>query len=458
MFASTLLAGTTTGVIDNGYALGLKSGTTCEAVTLADISSYCMVSAGIGSGSSGSAVSGWNTSLVVPGEVRVDICLPVYESTSIWDRAGSKPWQPQSLTEDIYIGVQEIGSGEAVEWGCLGCLGTDTSPAGLYIHCRLDTTLAYFEAGHAATHGIPSPFLDETPSSFNVPNGTVMNQHSSANPAPEPPLMTTAQAMFGNNSWLATVGSFLDLVDATGGGNYSEYSPFVQLVCQMRPLVNSADYFQGTTYDFCDLGQYDLAGFDSPAAFFGAHVRSFFSIFELAEKARAVFNTGAFFANDYILTAALDQAYGYAYERDNLTTSIYGWDGVQTLPVVPVVSTAGKAVISLIIALQAISVLLIVAYSYKARVWTKTLDALAMARIGAQLSRTDPDEGGPLGVEPISRAKRDKLLRRDGMIDTCSSGPTAHAARRREEDNELGLMPPPYTPRTREAGQGEASS
>lgn len=457
MFASTMQAGSTTGVVNNGYALGLKSGTTCKSATVQEVSASCISAAGLGSSSE---TSGWNTSLVIPGQVRVDICLPVHEPTTIWDRADAFPWQPQLASEDIYIGIQELNHSQyGYSWGCSGCLGTSTSPAGLYVHCQANTTLAYFQLGNMSTRGVPSPFLDETPSSFVIPNGSATVQNHPSGAEPPAPLMAAAQAMFGVDSWLAMVGRFLDLVDSVAPANQTAYVPFVQLLCQTRPLSNAEDYFTGTFYDPCDDSQYGYGGDEPPAEFFGAHVRAFFSIFQQAEKGRAVLNTGTFFANSYLLSASRDGAYTGAPTSDSLANAIHRYDGLETLPVVPVVSAAALAAVSALAGLQGAGVLLLLGYAYSARVWTRTLDAFAMVRVGAQLTRLGADGPGALGVGAVGAASKRKLWARDGLIDTTvvAPGPGPHAPAARAEDGvELGLLPPPYSPRGLEPEQGAA--
>lgn len=453
MFASALPAGSTTGVVNNGFALGLKSGTTCEAVTVEEVSVNCIDAAGLGTSST---ARGWNTSLVIPGQVRVDICLPVYESPSIWDRADSfLPWQPQTASEDIYIGIQELNSSQfnGNFWGCSSCLGTNIDPAGLYLHCQANTTLAYFQLGNLSTNGVPSPFLNETPSSFDIPSGDGSSPSYSTDTKPQAPLMAAAQAMFGTDSWLATVGSFLDLTGPDDNANLTAYAPFAHLLCQMRPLVNAGGYFTETIDDFCNLNFDRLGRYETPAELFASHVRAFFYIFEFPEKARAVINTG-FFANSYILNAARDEANSHYSATRNLSNAIYRYDGLQTRPVVPVVSTAALVVVSILVALQAAGVLLLLAYLYSARVWTRTLDAFAMVRIGAQLARLDMDAPGALGVGGVSRTRRRKLWERDGLIDTSLAAPRSRLVppRRAEDGVELGLLPPPYSPRSDGSG------
>lgn len=455
MFASSVQAGSTTGLVNNGYALGLKSGTTCKAVTVEEVTSSCITAAHLG----GSGTSrGWNTSLVIPGQVRVDICLPVYESTSIWDRAGSPSWQPQTVSEDIYIGVQELNDSntQLSDWDCSGCLGTNTSPAGLYIYCQANTTLAYFQLGNMSTDGVPSPFLNDTPSTFSIPKRSVSSIYDSDDIEPQAPLMTASQAMFGNDSWLAMVGSLLNLTDSIASADLPALTPLTRLLCQMQPLANAAFYFSAKYYEPCYIMAYDLEREKSPAQFLGSYVRAFFSIFQSLAKARAVLNTGTFFANDAILAAATSRATVYDAEYNKL----YRYDGLATRPVVPVVSTTALAAVSALVALQCLGVLLLLACAYSARVWTRTLDAFAVARVGAQLARLDADGPGALGVGAVSEARARKLWARDGLIDTRLAAAAGAAAGAGEEDGvfELGLLPPPYSPRDHEPGSSDAAA
>lgn len=447
MFASTLKAGTSTGFAANGYALGLKSGAICEQVSADEVSTQCSLAAGEPGGD-----TGWNTSLFISEQLRVDVCLPISASTNTWKVDDTFPWQPHDFHEDMYISLQEQTQPDGFvfsSWGCggsiSGCLGAAT---GLFVHCQSNTTLAYFQLGNTSSKGAPSPFLNKTSSTFVVPNGNTSLEEY--NQSPQGPLMSTAQAMFGNDSWFAQISSLPE--DGLGTQNQTWYT-VLQLLCHTLPLSNAGDYFEGETTDFCTFADFAYISNYSPSELLAAIVRHFFSFFDQPWTARAALNTGAFFANDYLLSAALANA-----EGRNTTNIVYRYDGIETRPVIPVVSVPALIVVSLLIGLQVIAILLLLAYIYSTRVWTKTLDAFAMIRIGAQLARLDAAAGpSRLGVRSMSGRKLANLWQRDGLIDTKIVIAAAEAQSRAQDGVELGMLPPPYTARGREAESGEAS-
>lgn len=89
-------------------------------------------------------------------------------------------------------------------------------------------------------------------------------------------------------------------------------------------------------------------------------------------------------------------------------------------------------------------------YIYSKRVWTKFLEALAMASLGAQLAELHvPNSGGlgsgSLGVIATPYSILQRLWKMDGLIDPRivhrNTGPLA------VEDHEMTALPPPYAPR-----------
>lgn len=467
MFASTMKAGTTTGFAANGYALGIKSGAMCEQVSADEVSTQCTIAASEPIGD-----SGWNTSLFIPGQLRVDICLPISASTSTWKAGDTFPWQPRDVHEDMYISLQEQTKPDGYtfnSWGCggakPGCLGAGT---GLHVHCQSNTTMAYFQLGNTSSKGVPSPFLNETSSSFVIPSGNTSLEKY--NKPPQGPLMSTAQAMFGNDSWFAQIGAVLEEAPDLGTQNQTWYT-LLQLLCHTLPLRNAGDYFAGETTDFCTFTSYAYMANYSPSELLAPIVRNFFSFFDQPWTARASLNTGAFFANDYLLSAALANA-----EGRNTTNILYRYDGIETRPVIPVVSTPALIAVSVLIGLQVLAMLLLLAYVYSTRVWTKTLDALAMVRIGAQLANFLVDANGPvqvgeggrrLGASSMSGRKLANLWERDGLIDTkkiviaaaAAAAAAREAAQPQAQDGrgvELGMLPPP--PYYSASGREEAES
>lgn len=437
MHASTLRAGSSIGSYYKNkfgaYTLGLKSGTRCEAISAQEVEEQCLRSTD--TGSLPSAARGWNTSVAIEGELRVDICYPQLEG-SPWEAADASPWKPINFTEHLYIGLTDSES----TWGCpswsedCGYAGTDD---GLYLHCQADSMMSFFEIGSSRTKGVPSRFLDEMPSGFDIPRGRDLSSRSDPTGGYMGPLKTATMAMFGNDSFLHT----LNNVMADSEPVNTTSNSVLTMLCGMRPLGN-IDIFSRDTTGSCTGPRYGLKGVDwyTPSERFSWLVRDFFRSFYTHKLARATLNTATFYANSALLTQMNE---GSASRTQDYKRASAESDERM---VVPVLSLAAIVTISILIALQVVCVVILVAYIYSSRVWTLTLDALAMARVGAQLSALDvflvPRETGTLGTARLNPRAAKQLDQIDGLVG--STALTGH------HDIEMATMPPPYAPRGEE--------
>lgn len=475
MFAASLQAGSTTGYAPNGYALGLQSGAHCVRSSPSEVSSNCARAA--------AESGGWNTSIFIPEEVRIDICLPNSQNGSFWGGVnGSSPWKPYNFVEDMYIGIQEEENTDGDiygDWGLSGTLSTSSDDyyAGelgtgttLLVHCQLNTNLSYFLLGNDSSNGVPSPFLDELPSDFTVPGG-VYNDDTSLYFTPGMgPLMTTAQALFGDNSWF-------DMIDSIASDSLDNTTELIllRLICQAIPL-QQASYFTDVT----SLGDTPLGGWcsngtlsntvesRSAAANFANLVRHFFYIFDIPRLGRAALNTGAFFANDNLLSSALPYDVDIEANHTNPHNNhLYHYDSYKTEPRIPIATTPVFVAVTVLIAIQVLGILALLAIIYSTPVWTHTLDALALAGLGAQLAERDVFRSpgtwdGPLRPSEADSVSRAKLFRMDGLIDltSSSSNSTVRVCGGSGENNhqvELGNLPPPYAASGEEPGRRSAS-
>lgn len=269
--------------------------------------------------------------------------------------------------------------------------------------------------------------------------------------------MSTAQALFGDDTWFALANTILQQEAAPTNATMLAYW---DLICHYMPLRN-AIYFASSRFSaFCPppgTAPPNLYHIDTFADGLAYIVRDFLYIFADPYKAEAALNTGAFFANNYTLAQALVAA-GVG---DANKSTVYSWDGLQTDPVVPVLSHRATIAISVLVALQAVVVLLLLLYIYTRRVWTRSLDALAIATLGAQLAELHIRDGGgsasgPLGVLVVPEARRQRLWKMDGAINPKivhrNTGPSA------AEDIEMTALPPPYAPRGHRPASGEVRS
>lgn len=462
MFASSIQAGSTTGYAPNGYALALQSGAKCMAASPEDVSSNCTQAS--------QSPQGWSTSMFIPEELRIDICLPspsYGNYGSFWGSVeSSSPWTPYKPVEHVYIGIQEQTNedGDIFDsWGYSGTLddilyggelGTQTT---LWVHCQLDTALSYFLLGNDSTNGIPSLLLEELPSDFSIPTGNTEAGTSEG----IGPLMATAQALFGSGTWFDTINSLVNnTID-----NTTEYA-LVQLLCQSIPLQQASYFTQSTTIDtYCDteflLNRLMLG---SPNANLADLVRRFFYTFDIPRIGRAALNTGAFFANDKLLSAALP--YQISSSTSDYFNTITHFARYNTESSMPIVTTTAFVVVTVLIVIQVLAICALLIYIYSTRVWTHTLDALALAGLGAQLAERDvfhypegstwaDSSSGPLRPSEVDATAREKLFHMDGLIDV-----TGHSMLRNRDHQqpqqqvELGNLPPPYVASQQREGQG----
>lgn len=440
MHASALTAGSSIGSYywnDFGaYTLGLKSGTRCEAISAQVVEEQCLRSTN--NGSLPSAAQGWNTSLEIQKELRVDICYPALE-TSPWQAADASPWKPISFTEHLYIGIRD----QVSSWDCSGSLGSSYCGyqgiyQGLYLDCQADSMMSFFELGSARTKGVPSRFLEELPSGFDIPRD---RGYGSSRIDPDEytdyigPLKTAALAMFGNDSWFDTLNLVMADIEVANITNGTALA----MLCQMIPLGN-IDIFGRDEY--CDEARYrdEFPYYYTSSEIFSSLVRSFFQSFRTRKLARATLNTATFFANNATLSGMNDSP-----NWESQDTKYVSEESDERM-LVPVLSVAAIATISIFIALQVACIVILLVYIYSSRVWTLTLDSLAIARVGAQLSALDvfliPRETGTLGTAQLNSRAAKQLDQIDGLVGSTSL--TGH------HDIEMATMPPPYAPRGEE--------
>lgn len=464
MFAASLQAGSTSGYAPYAYALGLQSGAKCVAAGPDDVASNCTRAA--------AESNGWNTSIFMEHQIRIDICVPSSGNNDpFWGSVnGSSPWKPYNFVEDMYIGIQEQRDTDGYmydSWGQSGTqedydeddeLGTGTT---LWAHCQLNTDLSYFLLGNDSSNGVPSPFLDELPSDFVAPSDVTDGDVYWSSPGLGP-LMTTAQALFGSGSWFDLLSTVVNDNASTVADNTTGFV-ILNFLCQSMPL-SQASYFTTSTAlpSWCDsIANED---FNTMSANL---LRAFFAIFDIPRLGRAALNTGAFFTNDYLLSSALPS--GFYFETANTEyNSLYHFDSYITAPRIPVASTATFVVVTILIAIQALAILALVAVIYSVPVWTHTLDALALAGLGAQLAeRVVFHSAGSWGADTLRPSEvdadaRKELFGLDGLIDltggqqqTPSNSSTDRSVGGNGNGTNRGVemenLPPPYAARNEES-------
>ncbi|KAI3399324.1 hypothetical protein diail_7279 [Diaporthe ilicicola] len=210
MHTSSFTAASSTGSYRNkyvgDYALGLKTGAKCEAVSAGDVVAQCLRSTG--AEDMPPPALGWSKSLEIGRELSLGICVPALEKDP-WESAEASPWKPINFTEHLYLNLREKSSSTHTGWGC-STWGPDCEDMGdgdgLHIHCQADNMLSYAELGSGKTNGRPTCFLDEMPADFDIPRGhSRLETPTEYDPwdqymGYDGPLKTAAMAMFGNDS------------------------------------------------------------------------------------------------------------------------------------------------------------------------------------------------------------------------------------------------------------------
>lgn len=443
MHASTFRAGSTIGTYRGNklgaYTLGLQSGTQCETVSMQEVDEHCIRS--IDSGALPTTARGWNTSLEIPQHIRLDICYPPLERDP-WEAAAASPWKPINFTEHLYVGLFDSDS----SWGCgydydgdCGYLGTSS---GLYFHCQADSLMSYFEIGEASTKGVPGRLLEEMPAGFDIRRSDKTSDGPSEdNPDTQyfGPLKTATMAMFGNESWADVLkGPMVEVEESN-----LTIAAAMTMLCSMRPL-GDADVFNDN--DACEITKYpSTLVFYSDTYLFSSFIRGMLRQFKTRKLAGATLNTATFYANNAVLSALAQTYTGLTQEYK------YGTIETDERMSVPVLSVAAIATVSILIALQVVGIVILLVYIYSSRVWTKTLDTLAVARIGAQISALDvflvPRETGTLGLARLTGRAAKQLEQTDGLVG--STALTGH------HDIEMATIPPPYAPRGEEPSTRE---
>lgn len=271
--------------------------------------------------------------------------------------------------------------------------------------------------------------------------------------------MATSQAMFGEDSWLDWIVAAQNIEQIP---NNQSMLAYLSLLCYSLPLRNTYDFSYYTmrtqSCNAQDMEDYYLDQSLTFPAILARVLRQFFSIFNTSYRSQGALNTGAFFANDYLLSMAV------AIGRDSLivnaTNAIHSYSPFELTAIAPIAGLGAIIVISVLVGLQVIGIVALLIYIYRIPVWTKALDSLALASIGAQLLQLEADQqqdqamsNSTLGIVVIPENRLQQLWRMDGLIDPRivhqNAGPP-------HDDVELEALPPPYAPRGREPASSEA--
>ncbi|KAK7057883.1 hypothetical protein R3P38DRAFT_2497804 [Favolaschia claudopus] len=426
-FASALQNGTTTGVLRQ-HALRMNSSVSCEVIAKDDFPSTC--------GGAGPVHAAYSNQFI---DVRV--CAP--------GEAGVTPWKPtrnrEDISEELYIDMQLSDK-----------LYTFYAARNFTRKCTAGSTKGYFELGNNKNDYVYGPLIDKWPSPDELENN--FNDYLTTNDSPRPtvedpipdrddidllthdlpdptgtrgfnvsgPLMTAASALFGNNS-------FLDVADPH---NNLTSAQVLQLMCRHGGIPFSLSMHLGVGEDFHVYCSEFRIEHNSPSTTNSdgdlamAIGMWFFKRFNDPDIAEYMLDISMFLANRAVLNKAVTISQG------SLKRPIYTSPGL--VLVKPTKSLAGTVLVSLLIGLQLVGMGLLMAYIYSVPTWTRSLDALAVARIGGEVPAGEMPPLGPLTKEDERRMRRvDGLIgvRTDLEFDDVEGGRT-----RRGSETSVALM------------------
>ncbi|KAK7017244.1 hypothetical protein R3P38DRAFT_2635099 [Favolaschia claudopus] len=404
-FASALPNGTTTGVLRQ-HAMRMNSSTHCEPIARDSFPfSSCSGAHPVQTTYSNRFI---NISVCAPGE------------------AGVTPWKPirdrQDISEELYIDVQI-----SRELNTFAMRNFTTK-------CTTGSSMGYFELGNYKNDFAYGPLIDKWPSPEKLAadfNDYLTTSHYGVRPTVEDvakdkdllitrsmadpfgtrnfnisgPLMTAASALFGNYS-------FLNIADPV---NNLTSNQLFALMCKNGgipfalpiQLVNGQD-FSSYCSDY-QIGYITRSRVVADSTIASALGTWFFNRFNATENAEYILDMTMFMANRAALNKAVTLSQGFNQRP------IYTSPG--TVLYKPTKSLAGTIIVSLLIGMQLVGLGWLVVYIYSVPTWTRSLDALAVARIGGEVPE---GELPPLG--PVTKEDERRLKRVDGLIGVKDAG------------------------------------
>lgn len=213
------------------------------------------------------------------------------------------------------------------------------------------------------------------------------------------PLMSSAIALFGGESWYQLVDSVSRRLQPEESiSEPEENQPILwKSLCELTPFARINPY----PISYCEPESSGIERFR-------------FRVNEVLLKSSYVLErslaTSIFLANKALLSAV--NTHGLVAEIDGLSVvgrSIYSSPGMVVQ--IPVLSTTAKIIISILIAVQFIGLVALTIFIYHIPTWTTALNAAAMARVGANL---EPNTLPPL--RPMGRSDMDKLKDTSGLF------------------------------------------
>jgi hypothetical protein len=412
-FVTILENGTNTGVLRQ-HAMRLNSSVQCSTVPKSSYPSTC------------SGRRPFQASYSQPGFVDIRVCVPGEFGVFPWTRVRSR----QDIDEELFLDASVSLANVSIDTYGGG------SESNFTIHCTAQTTRGYFEIGNYRNNYTYGPLVDEWPNPTEMAYewNDYLNSYAGYRPASNDdpslssinsifvdwgtrpvdpfgttglfmsgPLMTSAIAMFGNQSFFFIASN----------SSESTFPPALTQICQQGNVPFSRlgllkfDGFQGACTDIAttrsevqqDVG--DLASL----------IWNWVSNFKDNTTAREALAVSMFLSNQAMLTITSSATEGLLGAREIFTAP-------GEVVFKPTMTLAGKIIITVLIAFQLAGIGWIIWYIHKVPTWTVALDAMAVAMMGKNMEDEDLPPIGPLYEKDMKR-----LGEIDGLVGVIEHTP-----------------------------------
>ncbi|KAI9731061.1 MAG: hypothetical protein M1818_007918 [Claussenomyces sp. TS43310] len=416
-FVSAIANNTGTGILRE-HAIRLNSTAECVPIDIAAFPATCPGDQPL--------VALYNRS----GGMSIDICAPGDYTTSPWTLARER----QDIQEELFVRV---------------LARPEVNPVGssFAVRCNANTTRGYFELGNIQNSYSASGLIDQWPTNetmfhnfndylsadggYNFPsNNDTYPDDRGARWAPgtsifgeinfdpsldsvEPPytpgpLMTSALAMFGNDSFFNMAANSSNNPHPLLSICQANNIPFIRV---STVGVASAVGLNEVDASVCDnLVQLNFSITDEIWYLENNFLYSWMSIFNDTSYSKEFLEIGMFLSSESLLLGTVAATF------DSYSRAIFSSPGF--LVTRPSVTQKGTIAISVLISSELLCLTILVGYIYAAPTWTAKFDSFAVA----QLAMTTAEEDVIPPIGPFSKEVRNKLKGVDGLVGVAQDG------------------------------------
>ena len=381
-FTSALTVGSDTGVLRN-LATRMNTSVDCQLVPQNDFPATCSGEDAFyrefSNIANDSDPNPFHSGTLYPAHPRYRgrICAPGKKFKSPWKQTADR----QDIHENLWMDFQFSNLTGPKRLG--GYNVNLAERANFTQHCTSNSTLGFYEVPNYWNGGTVGPLLTQIPSSDHnrtydnaafIPLGSVNNRFQVPGP-----LMTSALAIFGENS-------FFDIVVEPENNEVLEYDSLSQALCsQLRYPFSGLVPSSLVLRDGAKLKPF--SDWDTPTTWSPCRSRNQGSSTLLI----GLMSFMPQFASPINAMAALTFT-AYSVHKHIFTLSSSTWFNTFQAPgsthQKPEMSTTAMIVITLLLASQLCGLGFLAVYAYVRPSWTETLDAKAVFKIGAESVQT----------------------------------------------------------------------